>query len=212
MLLLNSVFHGGFMIDQLPRINFYKMSVEEARVNTRRFSDPGGIFIFLPADPVLRSGEGFRGIQRLIFLILFLFGTCAILMGQEKAKDPSCIYRESIQIIDTAKGFVCNVTVRSIPVPDYSNYHVNYTSLEEVTEYETRYYTEKGKWRFFRKGDAHDVQTPVEHFYSCQRTVLIELPKKGPFQVNYQMKTKDLSGNQVCTFSIRFPSTLFIMR
>jgi hypothetical protein len=130
-------------------------------------------------------------------------------MGQEKAKDPSCIYRESIQIIDTAKGFVSNVTVRSIPVPDYSNYHVNYTSLEEVTEYETRYYTEKGKWKLFRKGDAHDVQTPVEHFYSCQRTVLIELPKKGPFQVNYQMKTTDLILQSSLHFFNPFPIDTF---
>jgi len=130
-------------------------------------------------------------------------------MGQEKAKGPSCIYRESIQIIDTAKGFVSNVTVQSVPIPDYSNYHVGYTSLEQVTEYETRYYTEKGKWKFFRKGEIHDVQTPVDDFYSCQRTLVIELPKEGAFQVNYQMKTKDLIWQSSLHFFNPFPIDTF---
>ncbi len=199
------------MIDLPSRITFDKspVEVEEVRFSAWRFSDPGGISDFLLYNPITHCRECVRGVRRLIFLILFLSGTCSVLIGQEKAKGPSCIYRESIQIIDTAKGFVSNVTVQSIPIPDYSNYYVNYTSLEEVTEYETRYYTDKGKWKLFRKGDVSDIQTPVEHFYSCQRTVLIELPKKEPFQVNYQIKTTDLILQSSMLFFNPFPIDTF---
>lgn len=145
----------------------------------------------------------------LLLFAFFLLGTSEILISQENTTVPSCIRREIIQIFDTVSGYQSDVTLQSTPIKDHKCYYISYSSLEKVTDYETRYYSEKGKWKMFRKGDRRDFQAPTDVFYSCQRILSLELPEKLPFQVNFTMKSPELFTQSHLLFFCNFPVDTF---
>lgn len=117
--------------------------------------------------------------------------------------------KETIRVLDTASGFESTVLLQSVPVNNSRNYFIYYTSLEKITGYEIRYFSEKGKWKLSRKSDVRDIQAMGDEFYTCDRSLAIELPGKFPFQVNYEIKSTALLLQSNLLFYDRFPIDTF---
>lgn|GEM_PF-1410980 len=144
-----------------------------------------------------------------LFYILLLTAPSQILIGQELPGIPSSIRREIIEVIDTSSGYISTVSFQCSPPYKGLHFDIYYNSLETVTDYEVYYYSSKGKWKLFRKGDHRDMPAPTDDFYSCERTQALELPEKLPFKINYKIKSEELLLQSSLMFFSRFPIDTF---